>query len=74
LVSGRWRYDRFLAAIDVTGEKIGKTESDMRRTFITACDSGMVYAPVLLRALERRYGNQVDRGVQMIAAGVSGGG
>lgn len=30
----------------------------MRHTFITACDSGMVYAPVLLRALERRYAYQ----------------
>ncbi len=68
----RWRYDRFLEAIDVGGGKIGKTREDMRHAFVTGCDSGMVYAPVLLKALERRYGNQVERGVQVIAMGTSG--
>jgi hypothetical protein len=65
----RWRYDRFLEAIDVGGGKIGKSREDMRHAFVVACDSGMVYAPVMLKALERRYGDQVVRAVQGIATG-----
>jgi len=65
----RWRYDRYLAAIDIGS---GESEKNMRHLFITGCDSGMMYAPVLLKALERRYGNQVDAGVQAILNGASG--
>jgi len=65
----RWRYDRYLAAIDIGS---GESTKQARHLFITACDSGMVYAPQLLKALERRYGNQVERGVQLILNGVTG--
>jgi hypothetical protein len=65
----RWRYDRFLAAIAIGS---GESEKEMRHRFITACDSGMVYAPRLLAALERRYGNQVEAGVQAILNGAAG--
>jgi len=65
----RWRYDRFLAAVDIGS---GKSQEEMRHLFVTACDSGMVYAPPMLKALERRYGNQVDAGVQAILNGASG--
>lgn len=73
LAEFRWRYDRFLEAIDVGGGKIGKTREDMRHTFIVACDSGMMYAPVLLHALERRYGDQVVRMTHAIATGAVSG-
>lgn len=65
----RWRYDAFLEAIDVGGGKIGKSREDMRHTFVVVCDSGIKYAPVLLKALERRYGDQVVRATQAIATG-----
>lgn len=65
----RWRYDLFLAANEVGGMQ---SQDDMRAAFVRAHDSAWVHAPALLHALERRYGNQQDAGVQAILNGASG--
>lgn len=65
----RWRYDQFLAATEVGGMT---SQDEMRAALVRAHDSAWVHAPALLRALERRYGNQQDAGVQAIASGAAG--
>jgi hypothetical protein len=65
----RWRYDNYLKAAEAGS---GQSTDARRHAFIVGCDSGMNYAPKMLEALERRYGNQVDAGVQKILNGTPG--
>ena len=43
-----------------------------RKAFLKLCDAAQLRAPILLDALERRYGNQQEAGVHRIAEGASG--
>lgn len=59
----RWRYEQYVDA-----HEVGAMQSlaQMRAAFLQFCSSAEYYAPQLLAALERRYGNQQDAGVQQI--------